>query len=901
MGLLTVGGIQIDVGANTAPLKNDLANAQRELESFGRLMGSSGGSSTGLGAPFAQASQQASGFFSTVKAGAQDFLVMSGAAYAAYKGVAAVAGQAYDVAQLGWEAERARIALTNMLGGDSTQYEAWIGAVKTATHGLVTEAEAAQLSYQALRLGLADSAGDAQEFVRIAAIVGAASPQLQGTADAMTEISLTIANMSWRRLDQLGLSVSDVKGRYQELQATMSNEEAFKVAVLEGLAEQADTLGDAILTVGGNTEQLKVRLSEIKTDVGYQLGEGFEWASGQILAAMDALSGANAQPYSNPGASADTVGGLQQMVEMYSPYSAQYMYGTGRDYAAETAAVRRALGLPVYTPGEWARMRAEQQAEIDSFNRMYDSMINGPQRQNMQAFNTVWSLSPDELPSWFSYFNQMEPGLAQETGLSELLRRWEMVTNYAQRQQTAQYKADRLGPSSMGLLDEARGALTNEAWRVTLDVGAIPPERVEAIRASVADAVTLDAEAMRRVGRSVESAVSGDGTRAAFSDALRTAAGDTGIGDALGGQIKQAGGILVQAAQDAAAQWQVSISDSEMYSTVIGMMEDLGVKEQVALGIQEQLQLSLGDTTPGMELFTGLLETQTQRLADGQIDAQTYMDQLARIQDLDFSKLNQLFQPLMDAGKYDSVLALLDRLEKFTNPDMAIYGAQYAMSGGDSGPRRGGAELGGGSTSVATSGVPSWLSDTMNTVQDIGASLEGAQVTWPSYIATFREQGTAEMETFAADSLTQVGYVEAALSALDGSTITVTLDVIAPGSIVIPMTGGPQPEPETPPQINRPWNIPQGGRAGGGAIGAGLWEVNEQQMEAVTSGGRTMLIMPQGRTGTVTPVAGGGGGGAVVNFYGDMVFPNATNGQQAYDEFVAELRRRNVRIPGVTV
>ena len=62
MGLLTVGGIQIDVGANTAPLKNDLANAQRELESFGRLMGSSGSSSTGLGAPFAQANQQAGGF-----------------------------------------------------------------------------------------------------------------------------------------------------------------------------------------------------------------------------------------------------------------------------------------------------------------------------------------------------------------------------------------------------------------------------------------------------------------------------------------------------------------------------------------------------------------------------------------------------------------------------------------------------------------------------------------------------------------------------------------------------------------------------------------------------------------------------------------------------------------------
>jgi len=68
------------------------------------------------------------------------------------------------------------------------------------------------------------------------------NPALGDVDQTMSQIQLTIANMSFMRLDQLGISVTDVKNRIKELQAEtagMSREQAFQIAVMAELEEQA--------------------------------------------------------------------------------------------------------------------------------------------------------------------------------------------------------------------------------------------------------------------------------------------------------------------------------------------------------------------------------------------------------------------------------------------------------------------------------------------------------------------------------------------------------------------------------------------------------------------------------------------------------------------------------------
>lgn len=282
MGLLSVAGVQVDIKGNLAPLRRDLQAAERELGAFARGVSGAG---TGMqGGSFNAANTTASGFFSTLRSGAQDIFFMTNAAQQMYSAFAKPFKAADDLAQLGYEAERARIALTNTLGS-AEEYEKWMRAIKDATHGTITETEAAGMAYQVLRLGLATTADEAREFVRMATIIGQASPQLTGASDAIGEISLTIANMSWRRLDQLGLSVSEVKARMEELRtlnSDLTTEEAFQTAVLEGLTEQANMLGDELLEVGAATQRWKVAWQDIKTDIGWKIGEGFD---GAIIAA----------------------------------------------------------------------------------------------------------------------------------------------------------------------------------------------------------------------------------------------------------------------------------------------------------------------------------------------------------------------------------------------------------------------------------------------------------------------------------------------------------------------------------------------------------------------------------------------------------------------------------------
>jgi len=230
---------------------------------------------------------------------AQNLFYLGNSAKIVYGAFQQVLGTAQEWARMGAQTERSAYAL-RVYAGSAEEAERWTVAIQTAMRGTVTEGEAAAQAYMLMKFGLADSAEAAGEFARMLSVVAAANPQLGGTENALSQIQLTLANMSFMRLDQLGLSVDQVKRRMEELQRAMpglSREAAFQEAVIEGLKEQADKLGEGMANVTLKQDQLNARSREFKERFGKTVNEALETGAGAALDLYDALVLLTSEPW----------------------------------------------------------------------------------------------------------------------------------------------------------------------------------------------------------------------------------------------------------------------------------------------------------------------------------------------------------------------------------------------------------------------------------------------------------------------------------------------------------------------------------------------------------------------------------------------------------------------------
>ena len=112
-----------------------------------------------------------------------------------------------------------------------------LGKLRTATKGMISDAELMASASGIVSLKLADNQ---EQVVRLATVVGTLGWDMQ-------QVILTFANLSTMRLDALGLSVDEVKQKQKELMDQgMSTAAAFKEAVIQA--------GEARLDVGGVSE-----------------------------------------------------------------------------------------------------------------------------------------------------------------------------------------------------------------------------------------------------------------------------------------------------------------------------------------------------------------------------------------------------------------------------------------------------------------------------------------------------------------------------------------------------------------------------------------------------------------------------------------------------------------------
>ena len=799
---------------NLAPLRRDLQTAERELSSFARTVSGTGtGAGTGS---LAGATTTANTFFNRLRSGAQDIFFMTNAASQMYAAFSKPFRAADDLAQMGFAAERARIALTNMLGS-AAEYDRWMRAIKTSTHGTISEMEAAGLAYQSLRLGLATTADEAQEFIRVATIIGAASPQLSGTADAISEISLTIANMSWRRLDQLGLSVSEVKARMEELMdlnANLTQEEAFQQAVMEGLTEQANMLGDELIEVGAATQRWKVFWNELKTDIGWKIGEGFD---GAIIAAeslyeilrvmtqepwkMLVLFGVEYEDAEAAGMIGDfmlkmTEGAAKRALTDAVTSGAEVALSLGLGPSGtDVTLTSRFLRIPpsMFGLGRYDSMllsaqlalegygvTAETQAEIDRYFEQYyaaqeRAQIDAARRAKAARTRRITRVGPGPTSSYLTTLGQHGGSLAHifATGLGLPTDRSGVPRQDAYQEWYWQQYYTQGGWQGGGV----------QPWQID------PATRRarEQIAANQARYAEQQRMAQMRAFREADAASMADifpgggrGPYAGLSLFMGAAQGlQTGF-DVAG--LMQSAQALQEVADKFAAIQPGSLAekfgidpsrlDTDVLNEMADALDRAGVNTDIATDALKIFEYQTGITTPTAELFTAQIDALAGKLAAGEITAGDFASSVALLKDTDLSGLESLFEADIRAGDWEkislaiqgmagvdlSALRWMSDLQK--NPGQDLSGLSRGVRHGTEGE----AAPGGSVFSLLALDAENALSE----IQRLPT--EGVQAT-----QEFAEGATSWFETWSSDSLTYIDTVDTELANIEDRIARLTL------------------------------------------------------------------------------------------------------------------------------
>jgi len=181
-----------------------------------------------------------------------------------------------ELGQLGTQANRTEFAFET-LSGSAEKAEARIRAIQRAAGGSVTSLEATEYATQAVALKLADTTAEFSRLTTAARAVALVSPVINDVGSAISEIGLASANTSYRRLDQLGLSVTEVKDRMAELRAETSGldeSQVFLQATVGLLNEKYGEIVNSSVAAATGQEQLIVRLKELNIEIAKVVASG---------------------------------------------------------------------------------------------------------------------------------------------------------------------------------------------------------------------------------------------------------------------------------------------------------------------------------------------------------------------------------------------------------------------------------------------------------------------------------------------------------------------------------------------------------------------------------------------------------------------------------------------------
>lgn len=194
--------------------------------------------------------------------------------------VAGVFKTAFDLAQEGAAIERTASKLDNLAVSIGTTAEALLTDLRTATRGMLSDAEIMESATQIISLGLANTG---EGVVRLATLVSELGWDMQ-------QVILTFANNSKMRLDALGLSVTDVEQRAKALEEQgYSMDEAFDLAVIEAGEAKLLLLGSAADTSAGAWKRMQAEIDNAKDSLALFLSKGLTPYISGTYASQDAI------------------------------------------------------------------------------------------------------------------------------------------------------------------------------------------------------------------------------------------------------------------------------------------------------------------------------------------------------------------------------------------------------------------------------------------------------------------------------------------------------------------------------------------------------------------------------------------------------------------------------------
>lgn len=168
------------------------------------------------------------------------------------------------------EIKRANVAFVELAGSVATA-EGRLIAIQEGAAGAVSQLGAIKIANQAASLGLANTAQEFQRLTEAARVTALISPVINDIESAITELGLASANLSFRRLDQLGLSVTEVRNRMKELQAAnaeLTDSQAFLEASIDSLIAKGSGIIDSQAAQASGLERLNVAINEFLDQEG---------------------------------------------------------------------------------------------------------------------------------------------------------------------------------------------------------------------------------------------------------------------------------------------------------------------------------------------------------------------------------------------------------------------------------------------------------------------------------------------------------------------------------------------------------------------------------------------------------------------------------------------------------
>lgn len=278
-GSVAVRSAANDVEKNFDRIGNAAGRAQANVVTLGRsLQATQGYMATGVSA---KAASSIGAIAPAAKASSSSLLSLGGS-LASVAGTFGIVFGAASIVQLGrfvlasseiaTAYERQSVAAVQLAGSQSNLNSLMV-AYERATGGAVDEATALADVTRLQAMGFADSAAELTRFVTVSRGISLAMGKQQDYV--ISELQMSIANQSTRRLDQIGLGVTEVKNRIDELRAansSLTTEMAYQEAVLGIAEEKYGALAESAVAQATGAERAKKEWKDLRLEIGQIVG-----------------------------------------------------------------------------------------------------------------------------------------------------------------------------------------------------------------------------------------------------------------------------------------------------------------------------------------------------------------------------------------------------------------------------------------------------------------------------------------------------------------------------------------------------------------------------------------------------------------------------------------------------